>query len=192
MIQIETRGKRHYLTGNTYPFRDRIKSLGAHWDADSRSWWTGKREEAEQLVAQLNAAPAAAADSRESYDGEVRGKVAYKGKTYFVRWAGTTSRGTEAFRLVTLDGQIDFWADAAECKWLKRYERREERGFYGRPTGRAAYPTLASIRRFIAREKRESEKTGIDCWACRKYCTCGTATFCHHHHDGCDVCGEER
>lgn len=90
-------------------------------------------------------------------------------------------------RLVTLDGRIDFWADAASTQWVKRYERR--------PSVRGShvdgeYPTLAGIRRFVAHEQRATDRTGESCRACRQHCTCAQG-FCAHHHDGCDICGRE-
>lgn len=195
-MELKTEGRRTYIVGNTYPIKDQLRAAGAKWDADKKAWWTGKREVAEGLLAKLNGTAAApttsathpAKEAQEPYDGEVLGKAEYKGRQYYVRWQGTTKRGTEAFRLVTLDGKIDFWADAAACKWTKHYEQKEERG-YGRSTGRASYPTLSRIRRFIDREKRETKETGIDCWMCRREEERGNLRM--HLHDGCEVCGAE-
>lgn len=53
-IQIETRGRRHYLVGDTYPVRAAVKAAGCKWDGDARAWWTGKRETAERLVADVS------------------------------------------------------------------------------------------------------------------------------------------
>ena len=50
-ITIETRGRRHYILGNTYPIRTAIKAAGCKWDSDAGAWWTGKRETAESLAA---------------------------------------------------------------------------------------------------------------------------------------------
>lgn len=49
-ITIQSEGRRHYLTGNTYPIKDAIRSAGCKWDRDRGAWWTGKREVAEALV----------------------------------------------------------------------------------------------------------------------------------------------
>ena len=46
-ITIQTEGRRTYLAGNTYPHRDAIRSIGAHWDADRKMWWTAKRDQAQ-------------------------------------------------------------------------------------------------------------------------------------------------
>lgn len=55
-IRLETAGQRVYFRGNTFAAKDRIKSMGGHWDGDSRSWWVGKKllPKAEALVAELN------------------------------------------------------------------------------------------------------------------------------------------
>lgn len=54
-IALETRGRRTYITGNTYPLRSAIKAAGCRWDADAQAWWTGKRETAEALVSDVGA-----------------------------------------------------------------------------------------------------------------------------------------
>lgn len=56
-IAIEKAGARLYFTGNTFPIKDRIKSLGGHWDGDRRQWWVGtkKADDAAQLVESLSA-----------------------------------------------------------------------------------------------------------------------------------------
>lgn len=53
-ITLQTEGRRTYLAGDTYPHRDAIRNIGAHWDAARKMWWTAKREQAETLAAQLN------------------------------------------------------------------------------------------------------------------------------------------
>ncbi|MGH8519853.1 MAG: hypothetical protein ACREU9_00105 [Gammaproteobacteria bacterium] len=186
-MELKTEGRRTYITGNTYPIRNQLRSIGAHWDADRKAWWTSKREAAQELLTKLGSAPVTtgAPEAEEAYDGAVLGKAEYKGRQYYVRWQGTTSRGTEAFRLVTLDGKVDFWADATACKWTKRYQKKVTNWRSDRET----YPTLCGIRSFIAREKRETAATGIDCWMCRREEERGNLRM--HLHDGCDVCGRE-
>lgn len=191
-MELKTEGRRTYILGNTYPIKDQLRAAGCKWDGDRKAWWTGKREVAEQLVAKLNGTAAATTTPaspapKEAYDGPVLGKAEYKGRQYYVRWQGTTSRGTDAFRLVTLDGNLDFWADAAACRWTKHYEKK---GAYGKRDDRhGSYPTLSGIRRFIEREKRETAETGIDCWMCRREEERGNLPM--HLHDGCEVCGAE-
>src|SRR3990167_10623125 len=192
-ITLQIEGRRTYIIGNTYPIRDRIKALGAHWDGDRRAWWTSKRAEAEQLVAQLNEQPpeqpAAQNDSgsKAPRDGEnsvVAGRATYKGKTYYV--AGRAERGRThyddgvralqtqdgaKFLLYFRDGSSQFWASRAEVQIVKSYDRPQ---------------TIAGLRRFMEQQKTAEANGEETCWACRKHCTCGTS-FCHHHHDGCDV-----
>jgi hypothetical protein len=59
-IQIEKTGARVYFTGDTYAVKDRIKSMGGHWDGERRAWWVGAKllPKAEALLAEL--CPAAA------------------------------------------------------------------------------------------------------------------------------------
>jgi len=30
----------YYITGNTYPFREKLKQLGCRWDALTKSWYS--------------------------------------------------------------------------------------------------------------------------------------------------------
>jgi hypothetical protein len=48
-LSIESAGRRHYVRGDTYPLRERLRAAGAHWDAEARAWWFGQREAAERL-----------------------------------------------------------------------------------------------------------------------------------------------
>ena len=190
-ITLETAGTRIYLIGNTYPVKDAIKAAGGHWDGERRAWWLGaaKRAEAERL-ATATPAPSAASSDTSPYDGEVRGTVTYTspktGKTskMYVRWEGRTSRGTEAVRLVSFDGRIDFWADATSVQWIKRYALRE--GYRG---ARASYPTLSGLRRYAAQAKTVRE--GGDCPRCADREARGLQTgYCGSgDYDDCTLCG---
>lgn len=105
----------------------------------------------------------------------VYAKVEYKGRTYYVI-ARTMTQATIhqaaqplRVRLATLqeDGPV-FWADAAACRLLKEYHGRDERGAYGKPTGRTVYTTLGSLRSFVA-DQRAAEKAGVpQCPVCGK------------------------
>lgn len=190
----ETVGQRIYIVGNTFAVKEKIKAaLRPNFDDDRRQWWvgTGKRAQVEKLIAELNAQPPPGQSSAESepYTGAVVGKAKYNGRDYFVRWAGRTTRGSDAFHLVTGDGKLSFWKDAAECQWTKQYEKR---GRFGKlDPERGSYPTLAGIQRFKERNAREAKATGIDCWKCRQVAERGEAALREHLHDGCDVCGAE-
>ena len=41
------------ITGNTYPVRDQLKSMGARWNPDAKAWMIdpGKAEQAKAIVA---------------------------------------------------------------------------------------------------------------------------------------------
>ncbi len=184
-VKIESEGRRVYLTGDTYAVRDRIKAIGGRWDPDRRAWWVGsaKKAEAESLAAGLSSAEAPAAPEAEDPSRvKIVGKARYKGRTYYVRYAGETKRGY-ACRLTTLDGRVDFWADLARpgeaCDGsgdvaviVKTYRPREYRG-------REEYMTLASLQRFV--EDAAKVKAGGECPRCRDrkpYYGSGDYEFC--------------
>lgn len=149
-ITLSTEGRRVYICGNSYPVKDQIKSAGGKWDADRKQWWIGVAKKSE-LESALAKAPAPSTQgAEEKYDGEVRGKAEYKGRSYFIRAEGTNDRGAW-FRLVDFSGTRSFFAPASEVNVTKRYQAREpRRNFYGRGgfAGRAEYPTLRGIRNF--------------------------------------------
>lgn len=64
-IQIETRGRRHYVLGNTYPIRAELRAAGCKWDPDVKAWYSGKRETVERFAARVSA-------------GEVKAEAAYR------------------------------------------------------------------------------------------------------------------
>ncbi len=64
-LTIESSGRRHYLCGDTYAIRDKIKAAGFKWDPDRKCWWTGQREKAEAF---LPKAERASAEKKESVD----------------------------------------------------------------------------------------------------------------------------
>lgn len=47
------------ITGNTYPVKDQLKSLGARWNADEKGWMISdeKAEQARKIVAGATSAP---------------------------------------------------------------------------------------------------------------------------------------
>lgn len=169
-ITITRDGQRVYFGGDTYAAKDRIKALGGHWDADKRAWWVGAKKEAEAraLAAELNAAEAPLHPLAEDPDKvRLTGKGRYKGRVYY---CGAITRDGTRVRLLTLPDTkgdyLDFWADCSEVEQLKRYEPREERGAYGRPTGRMVYTTLGSIQRFLAEQKVARDRGDPVCAAC--------------------------
>lgn len=131
-IDIVSEGRRHYITGNTYPVRDRIRSLGAHWDAERKAWWTGKRDEAEQLVAKLNEQATARCEQerREGIsltDRVIRGRCKYKGKTYYILAHGISqSSGRPYAKLCSRDGSMVFWASAEHMPTLRVIKEYDE------------------------------------------------------------------
>lgn len=154
-ITIESVGRRHYLRGNTYPIKDRLRSAGAKWDPDARAWWTGKREVAEQFAATSAEPPAAAAATTErpadrlTDDSKVVGRARYKGRECLLVWEGETRRGRAA-KLAFTDGSKIFWADMSEVQVTKIYESRVWRGREEPMT----FGRLAKLRERYAAEKQ--------------------------------------
>jgi hypothetical protein len=108
-IIIQMIGRRAYLGGNTYPFKDKIKSLGAHWDMEKKMWWTGKREDAEDLVAKLNAQPKQT-EKLDKNDKVIQGRVRYKGKVYWMLKTGVSPKSGKPYcKMAFLDGSTVFW-----------------------------------------------------------------------------------
>jgi hypothetical protein len=143
MVTIQSEGRRHYLSGNTYPVRDRLKQLGAHWDAGRKAWWTGKREEAEQLITTLNGQQA----ERERSEGialdarVIRGRAEYKGKTYYLLVSGEKD-GRRYAKLASRDGSLVFWASQEHIGTLRILKE------YREPT------SIQSLRDYAERAKR--------------------------------------
>ncbi|HKY40745.1 MAG TPA: hypothetical protein VJN18_32645 [Polyangiaceae bacterium] len=149
-ITIQSEGRRHYLIGNTYPIKDKLRAAGAKWDSDRKAWWTGKRDLAEQLAsgASAEAAPAAESGSSPSASREapgegaiVAGRATYKGKTYYVagrvergrthyddRASAVTSRDGSRILLLFRDGSSQFWAARGDVQIGKTYDRPQTIG----------------------------------------------------------------
>jgi hypothetical protein len=177
-ITLEKVESRVYFSGNTYPVKDQIKRLGGHWDGDRKQWWVGaaKADEAANLVAGIKDAPAAKTGPADKT--RVHAKVEYKGRTYYV-----IGESADRCRLTVLDGTIDFWADKSACKMLKEYTPREQwdgRHYSGRTE--MVYTTLGSLRRFVARLKRQ-EASGVHSACGRNDCRRLSGEWCSDCHD---------
>jgi len=69
-ITIEKEGRRYYFSGNTYPIKDDIRSLGGKWDRDRRQWWVSStmyNRHKDQVEALLGEAPNPATDKQVVY-----------------------------------------------------------------------------------------------------------------------------
>lgn len=157
-ITIETRGRRHYLRGNTYAIRDALRSAGAHWDRDERAWWTGQRDVAERF----SSAEAKPDSSRPSEaltaDSEIQGKARYQGREYLLVWVGETRRG-RACKLAYRDGSRVFWASADDVQITRTYQAREYRG--QRQPG-MTFGRLVELREEYAAERALPSLVGSD------------------------------
>lgn len=196
---------RLYFVGDTYSIKDRIKALGGHWDGDRRQWWigTGKTAQAESLVANLSGATDSktAAPAKEDADSiRLIGKAKYKGRTYYVRWAGECKSGEYKCRLITLDQSLDFWAACARpyethhdgsgdvAVIVKTYQAREVRYGYGRHS-RTEYTTLGSIKAFVEREAKNRAEGGPVCAECGRSgeLVCDLEDGLMKHYGCCDM-----
>lgn len=188
-IQIEKQGRRYYITGNTYPIKDKIRAAGCKFDGDRKAWWTGKKDVAEEIVSRLSDEVAQLAKERsesrdrkdaQGLDTEVQGRASYhsprSGKTssMYVIWEGTTRKGDRRAKLCSRDGSFTFWAKEGTYTITKTYQARK---------------SLREIKAY-AEYVRGRDSGEVECRTCERWCTCGSS-FCPHHHDGCEECGAE-
>lgn len=182
-ITVEKVARRHYIVGNTYPIKDRLKAAGCKWDNERKQWWTAKAEVAAQIASIEIADAQPKRDETVDLDAAVvRGRALYKGKPYYVL-AESRDRAQDhnhdydhSAKLCFRDGSRVFWAKTSNgLQIVARYERAK---------------SINDLRAYA--ERRRAEQNGTrECPTCAKYCTCNTG-FCVHHHDGCDRCGAER
>lgn len=185
-ITIDQQGRRFYLRGNTYPIKDQLRAAGCKWDADAKSWYTSKRELAEQLAGQSQApgpqdAPSGQSD-REApgEDAIVAARATYKGKTYYVagrvdrgrthwddRVSAVTTRDGAKVLLYSRDGKLQFWAASELVSITKSYDKPQ---------------TIDKLRRFAEKAKEaraQGNEDGIangqryECEECGEYVTRG-------------------
>jgi hypothetical protein len=176
-LTIEKVGRRHYVIGNTYPIKDKLRAAGCSWDSDRKQWYTGKADLAEKIAA-LETSDAPAAKETVDLDAHViKGSALYKGKSYYVLAISEDQYGNaRSAKLCFRDGSTVFWGKSENGLQIQKCYR-EPRSING-------------LRAYA--EKRRAEQAGTSaCPACAKYCTCSQG-FCTHCHDGCDRCGRER
>lgn len=149
-IELQSEGRRVYIVGNSFPIKDAIKGAGGHWDGDRKAWWigTGKREEIERAIA--NAKPKAREGEASGLEVEMKGTVLYKGRAYPFSYFGPTRNG-EAAKLHFRDGSKTFWANGADVKLIKMYQR---------PV------SLRRLNEFAKEDKKEDDGPTKTCWEC--------------------------
>lgn len=183
-IEIERTGRRSYLLGNTYAYRQLLRDAGAHFDGDRRAWWIGSGEQAQALLAKMQGAESAPdAQARKQAEmlardaANILGRATYQGKSYYLVGEGQGSRGPWV-RLLFRDGSKTFFADAGAVSVSSRYQRPK---------------SLDSLRQYAERMRRETAGGECEC-SCHRNprCTCETTGHnCPIHFDGCDRCGCE-
>jgi hypothetical protein len=171
-VTLEKIKARVYLVGLPANDREAAKSAlgmgGKNFDWDRKQWFVGtaKFKAAQEFVEKFNSGAIQPA-VEDINDCRVYAKVEYQGHKYYV--IGQTMTQATAtqpalplrVRLVSLNaGSQPFWTDAQNCKLEKEYRGREERGAYGRPTGRTVYTTLGNIRSFVT-DQRAKEAAGV-------------------------------
>ena len=104
---------RVYLTGNTFDVKGMIKNYGGSWDDVRRKWylsaktWPFESDVLTRLVAQLNSNAEAI---RLEGSNKAVATATFKGQQYNVLWAGKTSRGSRAARIIAPNDIGDgFW-----------------------------------------------------------------------------------
>lgn len=151
-MELIEEGNRIYVTGNTYPIRDALRSVGAKWDPTSKRWWVvpAKRQEVEAVLASNASSTASSSPSNVPGDqAAVAGKARYKGKLYYI--AGRVERGRSVWdtrvRPVTgkdgtktllyfRDGSSQFWCSTSALTDVKQYTKPH---------------TISGLRRFAER-----------------------------------------
>jgi hypothetical protein len=176
-LTIEKVGRRHYVIGNTYPVKDKLRAAGCSWDSDRKQWYTGKADLAEKIAALEIVDVEPKTETVDLDAAVIIGRANYKGRAYYVLATWGNERGyVSKAKLCFRDGSCVFWAHADNGLELT-----------------TRYQTAKSINGLRAyAEKRRAEQAGTSpCPTCAKYCTCSQG-FCAHCHDGCDRCGRER
>lgn len=179
MTEIERQGRRYYFRGAPFSARGTFKCGGCHWDANERAWWTGKKDVADELLAELMKQESEP-PKPETVDKErevLRGRAQYKGKTYYLLVSGTKDDGRQYAKLCSRDGSMVFWVkDFGQFEIVSTYR---------------SLKSIADLEAYAARRKREAAGGRCECWCHRSdRCTC-YGSFCSFHHDGCDSCGCE-
>lgn len=156
-ILLQTEGRRIYLSGNTFPIKDDIKSIGGKWDAERKMWWVGvgKADEAKALCEAKTSAPSPVKTVANPDEIRLTGKGKYKGREYY---AGSFTQDRTRVRLLTLPDDsgkfLDFWAPCSEVEQTKTYSPREHT-YRGHTT--TQYTTLGGIAAFI-KKSRSADK----------------------------------
>jgi hypothetical protein len=178
-ITVDKQGRRHYLRGNTYPIRDRLREAGAKWDPEERCWWTGKAETAAELIQQAADTEAPRQQERKApgMAATVAGRATYKGKSYYlaarvyrqtaydVDISLVETRDGAKILLYARDGSFQFWADRASVEIGKTYSTER---------------TIRGLHKY-AEQAKQARAAGIE------RCECGG--FHDDTSDGCYLCG---
>lgn len=180
-ITLTQKGRRTYISGDTYQIRDKLRAAGAHWDADARAWWYSRAhaEQVEQIIKEADTA--AETPDTPGDNALVAGRVTYRGKTYYAagrlirgrtRWDDTVravrSRDGSRILLYYRDGARQFWADYSEVAWQKTYSSPQ---------------TIGGLRGY-AEQARQADTPGSGVYRCGQ---CGGIH--HDTDDGCYMCG---
>jgi hypothetical protein len=149
-VMIESTGRRHYIVGNTFPLREKLRAMGAHWDADRKAWWTAKLDAAKELISTATQVVGQPHAQQVGDAAVVAGRAEYKGNMYYIAGrrcdhdgvAEVMSRDNARVLLYFRDGSSQFWADTASVRVVKSYDRPH---------------TIAGLHEYAARAKKGGE-----------------------------------
>jgi hypothetical protein len=149
-VTIEKEGRRHYITGDTYPFRGKLKAAGCHWDAGRQAWWTSKRDVAEQLVATCNglAGGGHAICPPKKYNDLVREK------------GGVWDRDRKVWLLPTADAKTEI-ERAIEADQKRAARQREEAKRVEEARKAAARKPVEQLLSEAGRQQRDGKQAGF-------------------------------
>ena len=170
-LKMSRNGERVYILGNTYFYRNSLRSIGAKFDKTHMKWWIDSVRVSE-LEEVLSRPPI-----EDKHTLPVMAKCLYQGMTLY---AVSFNEGRTECRLLSLDTSIDITVPVGEaencCQILREYRKIRSGFAYG---ARFEYHTIERMKRFVENHKGNRGRKGR-CSECDSY-----GTFRHD----CQECG---
>jgi len=157
-ISAQRNGRRTYIQGKTFPFRDQLRAAGCHWDADAKAWWIGDHDAALALVAKLvTEKPADEPTDSERLERDcsaILGRATYQQRAYYLVGQGENDRGPWV-RLLFRDGSKTFFRPAHDVRIDALY---------------ASPRSLRDLRAYAEQMKNARDIGACECDDCRGRC----------------------